>query len=1306
MSLDFFDVKEKVIGKKTYAYPAFSTEKSNDIMIRGRDFYAFWDEKEGLWCRDIYKLIGIIDNEIRKYVENSDNPAIIPQYVKDFESKSYETMVKYLKLLRDNYKDLDEKMIFSNMNTKKTDYVSKKISYPLEEHPIPAYDELMSVLYDKKERRKIEWAIGSIITGDSKDIQKFFVLYGSAGTGKSTVLNIIKELFEDHVIFFRAKDLGTPSNRFALEPFAVNPLVAIDHDADLSKIEDNTRLNTLISHEFMAMEQKNKSIYTMKSNSMIFVGTNSPVKITDAKSGIIRRLVDISPSGRLLTFDRYNTLMNQILFELSGIAYHCQEVYLTYGKNYYDKYKPTEMMDKTNDMFNFVSDMMWDWDDKPYISLASAWKDYKDWCQDSAVQYPLMKRKFKDELKNYFGDFIEHNDKGSNLYYDFIKDKFRIKGEKEEKEAKNWLTMIEQKSLLDDILSDCKAQYANEDDIPRAKWISVKTKLIDIDTSKTHFVKVPENHIVIDFDIKNSKGEKDFMLNLVAASKFPQTYAELSKGGSGIHLHYIYDGDVSELSRVYDDDIEVKVFTGNSALRRRLTKCNCIPLTKINSGLPKKGVSKMIDERSVESEKHLRALIKKCLNKETWGHTKPEVDFIKKLVDDAYASDLSYDIRDLKPKILTFAMGSSNQSQVCYDICSKLKYCSKDHEEENRGTVKGTVEWDNSPIVFYDVEVFPNLFIICWKKLGDSKDNVIRMINPTPEEVKKLFSYRLVGFNNRRYDNHIIYARSMGYTNLELFHLSQKIIGKIGNPFFGEAYGLSYTDILDYCSNDNKMGLKKWEIRLGIFHMENAYPWDQDVPEDKWEEIADYCCNDVIATEAVWNATQPDFRGRCILAELSGLTVNDSSNAHTQQIIFGDDRHPQDQFNYPDLSKEFPGYKFDKGVSTYMGETVGEGGWVFSRPGMYVNGVCEDVSGMHPHSIYAMKLFGDEYTERYYNLVRARTYIKHGEYDKVSKMFDGKLAKYLGSESEAKELSAALKTPINSVYGLTAAKFMNRCRDPRNVDNVVAKRGALFMITLKHKVEEMGYTVIHCKTDSIKIADPDDDILRFIEDFGKKYGYNFEIEDEFERICLVDKATFIAKTKEGKWEAKAATFAHPYIFKTMFSGEKVVFDDLRETKEVKSSSMYLDFNEGYPDVTQEEKELKKVIKSAPDDIQSINALREKIDKGHNYHFVGKVGLFTPVVDGVGGGILLSSEDGVKYDSVLGTKNYRWLESDTVIENNLIDKVDMRYYDDIAKDAADKISLYGDIDMFINGSHEEYEAYARSLLENNEEIPFD
>ena len=188
---------------------------------------------------------------------------------------------------------------------------------------IDAYDELMSTLYSPEERKKIEWAIGSIIAGDAKEIQKFYVFYGEPGSGKSTVLKIIKKLFDGYCTTFDAAAIGNMNSAFALEPFKNNPLVAIEDDGDLSRIDNNARLNAIASHEHLVVNEKHKSTYSAKFNSVMFIGTNKPVRISDAKSGVIRRLIDISPTGNTLKRKRYDAIMDQLDFELSGIAYHC-----------------------------------------------------------------------------------------------------------------------------------------------------------------------------------------------------------------------------------------------------------------------------------------------------------------------------------------------------------------------------------------------------------------------------------------------------------------------------------------------------------------------------------------------------------------------------------------------------------------------------------------------------------------------------------------------------------------------------------------------------------------------------------------------------------------------------------------------------------------------------------------------------------------------------------------------------------------------------------------------------------------------
>lgn len=1331
--LDFLKIATRCPKKDVLEiYPKFIIKKSSDLMIRGGDFYAIWIEEKGLWSTDEQDAIRLIDNELRKYREENKEKhsyylSVSTMYLWDADTRMIDKWHKYCqKQMRDNFSILDEQLIFSNVETNKKDYASKKLSYPLEAGDISAYDKLMSTLYSPEERHKIEWAIGSIVTGDSRNLQKFLVLYGAHGTGKSTVLNIIQWLFEGYYSVFDAKALGSANSSFALEPFKDNPLVAIQHDGDLSKIEDNTRLNSVVSHELMTVNEKFKSTYSNRFKCFLFMGTNKPVKITDGKSGLIRRLIDVTPSGNKLAPTEYKRTLEKVKFELGAIAWHCKEIYLE-DPDYYNNYIPMNMMGASNDFYNFVVEYYLIFKKEDSVTLKAAWEMYKTYCEEAKVLYPYPKRAFKEELKNYFRNYNETEvlEDGTRVrgYYAGFKaeqiDGINIISNKEEDHKTHLIQFDSTESIFDKECADYPAQYVNEKGTPINKWEKVTTKLSDLDTNKIHYVKVPENHIVIDFDIPDENGNKSFEKNLEAASKWPVTYAELSKSGAGIHLHYIYTGDVSKLSRVYDDHIEIKIFNGNSSLRRKLTKCNNLPIATINSGLPLKEVKNVISWDGVETANTLKTKIIKTIKKEYKDipSTKCGIDFINNILEEAYNSGLKYDVSNMMSSVLAFAANSTNNSDYCLKLVNKMKFKS-DEPSDN-------VSNDDAPIVFYDVEVFPNLFLVNWKFAGENNP-VIRMINPTSSQIEELMNMRLVGFNCRRYDNHILYARLMGYSNKGLYELSQKIINE-GQGFFGEAYNISYTDIYDFSAK--KQSLKKWEIELGIHHQELGLPWDKPVPEELWIKVAEYCDNDVIATEAVYNHLQADFLARQILADLAGGTVNDTTNSLTTKIIFGKERHPQDKFNYRDMgavSSEdyivdgfddytrfnkdgkpvFPGYEYSYGKSTYRDEEVGEGGYVYSEPGMYGNVALLDIASMHPHSIIAEWLFG-EYTAKFKELVDGRVDIKHEDWEAINDMLDGKLTKYvqkvINGELTSKNLANALKIAINSVYGLTSARFENPFRDPRNVDNIVAKRGALFMINLKHEVQKRGFTVAHIKTDSIKIPDATPEIIQFVMDYGKMYGYTFEHEATYERMCLVNDAVYIAKDKaDGHWTATGTQFQVPYVFKKLFSKEDIVFEDMCETKSVVQGTIYLDRNESLDQLTPvEEKELDKIDKAWHSENQNdLDAVAKKLgysdeqlgaryselcnknDASHNYIFVGRVGQFTPIKPGCGGGVLYREKDG-KYYAVTGTKGYRWLESEMVKELGKENDIDRTYYDNLVTEAANDISKYGDFEWFVS-----------------------
>lgn len=758
----------------------------------------------------------------------------------------------------------------------------------------------------------------------------------------------------------------------------------------------------------------------------------------------------------------------------------------------------------------------------------------------------------------------------------------------------------------------------------------------------------------------------------------------------------------------------------------------------------------MVNFEAVKNEKAIRTIIRRNLNKEYHDNTRCSMDFIKKTLDDAYNAGVKYDVRDMYNDILVFAMNSTHQSEYCMNLVPKLHFCS---DEASAPVVN-----DEVPIAFYDCEVFPNLFLVNWKVAGEGK-TVGRMVNPTAQDMENLMKYRLIGFNCRKYDNHMIYARMLGYSNEQLYDLSQRIIAGDKNAFFGEAYNISYTDIYDF--SNKKQSLKKFEIELGIHHQELGLPWDKPVPEELWGKVAEYCDNDVIATEAVFNARKADWVARQILASLSGLTVNDTTNQHTTRIIFGGEKNPQWQFNYRELWKPVPYTKYEelreklgadydfrvwneKGEPQYRSyvpgeelpvgwsimpffpnyvwtgaksywctdildadrcranpeylyelldrqkeldknqpsdpsnriiliEEVGEGGYVYSEPGMYGKVGLDDIASMHPSSLIAERHFGP-YTKNFADLKTARVDIKHHDVEALRGILDGKLVPFAEAIAAGKaeydwdDLAFALKIAINSVYGLTSAKFSNAFRDPHNNDNIVAKRGALFMETLKREVQKKGFIVAHIKTDSIKVPDVTDDILDFIDKYGREYGYVFEHEATYDRICLVNDAVYIAKYNEqgvinkggkhaNEWTATGTQFQIPYVFKSLFSKEPIKFEDMCETKQV-TSALYLDMNERLP------------------------------EDQHDYKFVGKVGLFCPVKPGCGGSILVRESDdkktgGKKYSAATGSKGYRWMEAEMVKKLGKEDCIDKSYYQKMCDTAVHDISEFGDFEWFVS-----------------------
>ena len=210
----------------------------------------------------------------------------------------------------------------------------------------------------------------------------------------------------------------------------------------------------------------------------------------------------------------------------------------------------------------------------------------------------------------------------------------------------------------------------------------------------------------------------------------------------------------------------------------------------------------------------------------------------------------------------------------------------------------------------------------------------------------------------------------------------------------------------------------------------------------------------------------------------------------------------------------------------------------------------------------------------------------------------------------------------------------------------------------------------------------------------------------------------------GKWEGTGDQFkekSSPYTFKSLFSKEPIEFKDLCVTQTVKVGlGIYLDMDEGLPDDSMLVKEQERLLRKwkkvgfelnnendaqmskgyAPTltDIPSkkieqytkdayhadyvrLTEVEQEIKNCHDYHFVGKAGLFCPIRPGMGGGRLVRENNG-KYLNTAGSTGYRWLEAERVKELHMEDCIDLSYFEEIKQKAIEAVSVYGSFDEFV------------------------
>ena len=1250
----------------------------------------------------------------------------------------------------------NNRILFQNDEYLPEYYATSKLEYvPTEGGEASAYNMFIENQLEFDSIPKFEWIMGSLFSNCIKDNEFMVVAKGEKKTGKTTLLNFVKECLGDlkeksestYSMPVDLKEITSGGSSHATEVFLKHKLFMYTDDIDLRRMKNIDQLNMLCTKSTMSVNPKGRPHTEIQFDGLLWVNTNYETGF-DPSDGIGRRILEIKFKANRLEPQLFKKVRSDMSKEIPIVVNKWIKTYKEMGVDAFSNMKVSEetmrygspiyryMTDCSRiERYSKINDYTPDQQDN-WINGTTAYTDYKQWCEDEGST-PVPGLFFYEEMKSYFSEYHgrgirmpsgqQWNHAYGGTFNPDINFNSRVTvldmtledyNEYRMNNLPDWLKLNHfGYSPLEKMWADCPAQYGTADH-PTIPWCcedKLRT-LSDLDTSRVHWVNPTdgywEHHIIIDLDIKKD-GNKCRELNLKRAATFPPTYAEFSKSGAGVHLHYLYDGDVLELAPIIEEDVEIKVYSGKQSLRRKNAGHNAHEIATIPVGyLPKKSAEEIARAKArqadldIKDEGHLRNLIKKAISGDTnmVSHNQ-NTRWICTLLETAWNTpDLEFNMEPYKDDIYAYAAESSHHAGQLKILLDGCHFMSQNYKTLSLATVPHPVmdiNDDTAPIemvkndssvdvgnkapskkkppIFFDLEVYrnTNLLVYCVMLPENDPEEYMRNMqvvwDPDPDLCRKLLrSKRLIGYNNRAYDNHIMYAKSIGMSPEEVYDVSQGIITNQPKAQWPHAWNSCDLDLYNLSKKAGKaQSLKKWELELDIPHEEMEWDWNEPLPDELREIVEHYCINDVFATTQVYYALTDYVNTQYILADITGLDSARATNKMTEALIFGNDPNPQ--LVYTDLSEEFPGYHFEvckskeehkaylaklsdegvdmsqlttwdkdddetgyKIVSTYMGVGVGEGGYVWSNPGYYENVVTFDVASMHPHSILALNMFGD-YTKNFKDLLDARLDIKHKDFESAKKRFGGALAPYL-ENSDPDILAKALKVVINSVYGLTSArKQKTRFLDERNIDNICAKRGSLFMVGLLKECQARGIEVAHVKTDSIKLVNPSEEAKEFVLNYGKQYGYTFEVEDVFDRICLIDRAQYIA-FGEGHWHAKGAQFLNPVVFKGLFTGEELTLDDRAIIKESKKGPIYM------------------------------------VDSSGNAKFVGKCIKVVCVTNGYDCMKMQEGEDKLSY--VTGCKDHKWIEYSAIKELPWEEwYIDESYYEDILKETINIIEQF-------------------------------
>ena len=192
-----------------------------------------------------------------------------------------------------------------------------------------------------------------------------FITTGVGGSGKSTFLNIIKQLFNNDCYSASVSDL---SNNFVVAEAVKHRLIASD---ELAKGDLDTKvLKTLASKQNLAINPKNLPPHEVKTQSALFWCCNIAPRIDCTDTGILRRIIFYERNTKIANPDKSLNSKHYSYEELLIIARRS----LAYEDDEWDKYF------KEESHYYIMKD------NSVYLCDANTYSEYKELCSAKGLK--------------------------------------------------------------------------------------------------------------------------------------------------------------------------------------------------------------------------------------------------------------------------------------------------------------------------------------------------------------------------------------------------------------------------------------------------------------------------------------------------------------------------------------------------------------------------------------------------------------------------------------------------------------------------------------------------------------------------------------------------------------------------------------------------------------------------------------------------------------------------------------------------------------------------------------------------------